>query len=642
MIQDNSPALGWVRLANGVVSFHNKLYFIPSDCTVKKYIYWNSSTPDRFEFSDTILEENSNRFLVVINDNGQSTLCHSKTEYFSISFNSESQTKIEQKIHGVFKEFTDEKGRVNKQFSNIIEKHNEISQTVGEIQESQGSLVQKTTVLEQTADGIRQTIEKNTREYKNTEFSEKVIATYTNFIGEYGQLSNVFNMVSADNKLDIDEEKQLRFRVDNCHKAYEELVALWKKMPENASFLGKTKEDLTKILNDYKNDIIIQRNALNTLLNDIITSGDINNTNRTSIVGYIGSIINKTSLQKKGLTSMFSDGEGGKSIDLISELILNSQASGFEYVEKINNLTTRYSNLKVSLDKINSEVFDSQTGKSKIEQRANEILAEVKGKNDALSSRIVLLENSIKTKVGTEQLNSAIEQTNKNIVFKFHNEVQNDGNGSIKNLVRESITKAGNKRVVNEGNQDTFKYYTDDGMSTDVFESRKVGDIVFDEDGLTVNKGFVATDTLTVPYGHFPLIKLFGDSNKKYFPRDAYPSVDATFLNNSGFGDRIRLKWRNDCYISIGGRKTGSFNVYVQDYEYGGSTLFNVSNTGIYYKNSGIGYIIKEGKTPDDPKGVSIVFPGWGKLRIMTSGAMKFESTDAGRIANIFQWNHAN
>ena len=637
MIQDNSPALGWVRLANGVVSFHNKLYFIPSDCTVKKYIYWNSSTPDRFEFSDTILEENSNRFLVVINDNGQSTICHSKTEYFSISFNSESQTKIEQKIHGVFKEFTDEKGRVNKQFSNIIEKHNEISQTVGEIQESQGSLVQKTTMLEQTADGIRQTIEKNTREYKNTEFSEKVIATYTNFIGEYGQLNNVFNMVSADNKLDIDEEKQLRFRVDNCQKAYEELVTLWEKMPENASFLGKTKEDLTKILSDYKKDIDIQKNALDTLLTDIATSGDINNTNRTSIVGFIGSIINKSSLQKKGITSMFSDGEGGKSIDLISELILNSQVSGFEYVEKINNLTTRYSNLKVSLDKINSEVFDSQTGQSKIEQKANQILAEVKGKNDALSSRIVLLENSIKTKVGTEQLNSAIEQTNKRIVFKFHNEVQDDKDGSTKNLVRESITKAGNKEVVG-GN--TFQYYTDYGHSRDSFETKEVDNIVFDKNGLTVNKGFVATDTLTVPYGHFPLIKLFGDANEKYFPSNAYPSVDATFNNNSGFGDRIRLKWRNDCYISIGGRDAGSFNVYVQDYEYGGSTLFNVSNTGIFYKRHGIGYIIKEGTTPDDPQGVSIVFPGWGKLRIRTSGAMRFESTNKGDIADVFQWNN--
>lgn len=639
MIQDNSPALGWVRLTNGVVSFHNKLYFIPSDCTVKKYIYWNSSTPDRFEYSDTILEENSNRFLVVINDNGQSTMCHSKTEYFSISFNSESQTKIEQKIHGVFKEFTDEKGRINKQFSNIIEKHNEISQTVGEIQESQGSLVQKTTLLEQTADGIRQTIEKNIREYKNTEFSEKVIATYTNFIGEYGQLSNMFNMVSADNKLDIEEKKQLRFRVDNCHKAYKELVALWEKMPENASFLGKTKEDLTKILNDYKKNIDVQKNALDTLLTDITASGYINNTSRTSIVGYIGSIINKTSLQKKGLTSMFSDGEGGKSIDLISELILNSQVSGFEYVEKINNLTTRYSNLKVSLNKINSEVFDSQTGQSKIEQRADEILAEVKGKNDALSSRIVLLENSIKTKVGTEQLNSAIEQTNKRIVFKFHNEVQGDEDGSVKNLVRESITKAGNKEVI-YGH--TFPYHTDYGESTGYFETKEVDNIVFDEEGLTVNKGFVATDTLTVPYGHFPLIKLFGDANEKYFPSNAYPSVDATFENNSGFGDRIRLKWRNDCYISIGGKDSGSFNVFVQDYEYGRSTLFNVSDTGIFYKKHGIGYIVKEGDGPTAPEGVSIVFPGWGKLRIRTSGAMRFESTNKGDIADIFQWNSAN
>lgn len=638
MIQDNSPALGWVRLANGVVSFHNKLYFIPSDCTVKKYIYWNSSTPDRFEFSDTILEENSNRFLVVINDNGQSTICHSKTEYFSISFNSESQTKIEQKIHGVFKEFTDEKGRVNKQFSNIIEKHNEISQTVGEIQESQGSLVQKTTMLEQTADGIRQTIEKNTREYKNTEFSEKVIATYTNFIGEYGQLSNVFNMVSADNKLDIDEEKQLRFRVDNCQKAYEELVALWEKMPKNASFLGKTKEDLTKILSDYKKDIDIQKNALDTLLTDIATSGDINNTNRTSIVGFIGSIINKSTLQKKGITSMFSDGEGGKSIDLISELILNSQVSGFEYVEKINNLTTRYSNLKVSLDKINSEVFDSQTGQSKIEQKANQILAEVKGKNDALSSRIVLLEDSIKTKVGTEQLNSAIKQTNKEIVFKFHDEVQKDGNGNTKNLVRESITTASGKHETEE--EIDFPCFHGYSESTASFYKRTVEDIVFDKNGLTVNKGFVATDTLTVPYGHFPLIKLFGDENKRYFPTGATPSVDATFKDNSGFGSKIRLKWKDNCYISIGGIERGAFNVHLPEYGGGHSAMFSVSDVGITYKDYGVGYLVKEGFDENGKDlGVSVVFTGLGKLRLLPSGTIYFETTNKGVIPNNYPYN---
>ena len=220
--------------------------------------------------------------------------------------------------------------------------------------------------------------------------------------------------------------------------------------------------------------------------------------------------------------------------------------------------------------------------------------------------------------------------------FRRHN-TRKRKDGSTKNLVRESITKAGNKEVVG-GN--TFQYYTDYGHSRDSFETKEVNNIVFDKNGLTVNKGFVATDTLTVPYGHFPLIKLFGDANEKYFPSNAYPSVDATFNNNSGFGDRIRLKWRNDCYISIGGRDAGSFNVYVQDYEYGGSTLFNVSNTGIFYKRHGIGYIIKEGTTPDDPQGVSIVFPGWGKLRIRTSGAMRFESTNKGDIADVFQWNN--
>ena len=331
---------------------------------------------------------------------------------------------------------------------------------------------------------------------------------------------------------------------------------------------------------------------------------------------------------------MFSDGEGGKSIDLISELILNSQVSGFEYVEKINNLTTRYSNLKVSLDKINSEVFDAQTGKSKIEQKANEILAEVKGKNDALSSRIVLLENSIKTKVGTEQLYTAIEQNNENIVFNFRNGIKDK---ATQGAARESLTKASDKREV--GGQ-SFYYFNEDGVADGYFETKTLGDIVFNEEGLTVNKGFIATDTLTVPYGHFPLIKLFGDKNKKYFPEDAYPSVDATHKNNTGFGDRIRLKWRNDCYISIGGRKTGSFNVFVHDYAYGESALFNVSDIGIFYKTYGVGYLVKEGTSPDDPKGVSIVFPGWGKLRILKSGAMKFESTRKGDLTDEFAWNH--
>ena len=634
MIQDNSPALGWVRLTNGVVSFHNKLYFIPSDCTVKKYIYWNSSTPDRFEFSDIILDENSNRFLVVINDSGQSTICHSKTEYFSISFNSESQTKIEQKIHGVFKEFTDEKGRINKQFSNIIENHNKITQTVGEIQESQNGLIQKATQFEQTSDGIKQTIEKNIREYKNTEFTEKIIATYSNLIGAYGQLGNTFRIVSADNKLD-GEENQLQYRMDECKKAYDELKSLWDIMPDNASFLGKTKDDLKKILIDYKKDIDIQKNALDTLLSDILISKDINETNKTAIIGYIGSIINKGTLQKKGIMTMFSNSEGGKTIDLITQLVLNNQESGFEYTEKINGLLSKYTKLKVSLDKINSEVFDAQTGKSKIEQRATEILAEVKSKDEAMGSRVSILEDGIKTKVGTEQLNTAIEQSNENIVFNFRNGIKNS---STQKAARESLTKASGKREV-EGQ--SFDYFNDYGRAIGHFESKTVGDIVFDDEGLTVNKGFVATDTLTVPYGHFPIIKLFGDKNSMYFPSNAKPSVDATFNKNSGFGDRIRLKWKDNCYLSIGGRNRSSFDVYLPDYEWGEKTMFSVSDTGIFYKSHGIGYMIKEGDDgdPTDPKGVSIVFPGWGKLRITTAGGIRFESTNKGYIADVFQWN---
>lgn len=154
MVSDNSPALGWVRVTDAVVTYNNTIYVLPPDATVKKYVYWEAERPDRFNYSDVILPDSATRYLVLINDNGQHTVVHSKTDNFNIAFDKGVQSAIEKKLYGMYEEFKDEMGANETKFSNIVQTIDSIKLTVGEMKSTDTVLEERYTTLLETVKGL--------------------------------------------------------------------------------------------------------------------------------------------------------------------------------------------------------------------------------------------------------------------------------------------------------------------------------------------------------------------------------------------------------------------------------------------------------------------------------------------------------
>lgn len=69
--------------------------------------------------------------------------------------------------------------------------------------------------------------------------------------------------------------------------------------------------------------------------------------------------------------------------------------------------------------------------------------------------------------------------------------------------------------------------------------------VEIDRNGLTVNQGAIACDILTTPYGHEPIIRLFGSSRSGF-------AIDARQSDGSSQASAIRLKYDSNNYFWVG------------------------------------------------------------------------------------------
>lgn len=131
--------------------------------------------------------------------------------------------------------------------------------------------------------------------------------------------------------------------------------------------------------------------------------------------------------------------------------------------------------------------------------------------------------------------------------------------------------------------------------------------VVINSNGLTVNKGYIACDTLTTPTGHEPVINLF--QNKTYdvhgnLIKHVNCQIDARASNGGDYGGAIRLKYDANSYLMmndsgvfffIEGEQAFSF---VSDGSTYGAISINESNIGylemgtswIAYNNKGLAF----------------------------------------------------
>ena len=163
-ISNNSPTMSYIHASGISIVWNNETYMVQDFATNKKYIYWNADLPNQLNASNVMPNRSTMQYLVIVNDNGMSTLVPSTSDNFSISFDGNSNQAIKDRILGLYEK--------NEQFGNkfvaIEQDINGIKQIVGDNGEnSDGSLIDRISKIEQRADGIDLSVEKISKIYND-------------------------------------------------------------------------------------------------------------------------------------------------------------------------------------------------------------------------------------------------------------------------------------------------------------------------------------------------------------------------------------------------------------------------------------------------------------------------------------------
>ena len=164
-ISNNSPTMSYIHISGISVVWNNETYMVQDFATNKKYVYWNADFPHQLNASNVMPNRSTKQHLVIVNDNGMHTLVPSTSDNFSISFDGNSNQAIKDRIFGLYEK--------NEQFGNkfvaIEQDINGIKQMVGDNGEnSDGSLIDRVSKIEQRADGIDLSVEKISKKYPDS------------------------------------------------------------------------------------------------------------------------------------------------------------------------------------------------------------------------------------------------------------------------------------------------------------------------------------------------------------------------------------------------------------------------------------------------------------------------------------------
>ncbi|WP_101773528.1 coiled-coil domain-containing protein [Peptostreptococcus faecalis] len=505
MISDNSPSLGWIRVTGTVVTYRNKIYYVPDDFTEKKYIYWDAEQPGRFIFSNTILNESTTRFLVLINKDGQHTITHSKNEYFNISFGASKLATVEKKIYGMYEEFQEENGKNTTKFSNITQTLDKINQTVGSITTQTTSIEESISQINQTANDIILEVKNTKKTFSNNILKDNINQGFMDLMSGIGVFQMAMERIMADEKKDFgggtEEQDEIDAHISKLTELKEELFTFLREVAKSEDL----SDDILKKLEKIENPIIPEINIAEKNLKDIIEgAGQDRNyspSDRKSIYEFFAKYISVLNQHKNYLDEVLILGTGGKISEIIGKMFLDSSKGGFSFSEKINGIVDKQSEFKVSLDGIETKLSD-KVSSTEISILRGEIRSKVSDSD--FQTEIKQLGDKITSKVSSSEVTSIIEQNPKSIKLAFN-----------------KIDSAS---------------------------------AVFDDKGLTINKGFVAVDCLTVPNNHEPIINLFTDQ----YAGDGFdPKIDA---RKTGNGKAIRLQYSSYHYIYVG---NNTFDVYL-------------------------------------------------------------------------------
>ena len=366
-LSNNCPTFSFISATGITVTYNNEIYMVQDFATNKRYIYWNSDTPHQLNASNVMPNRSTKQHLVIVNDNGMHTLVPSTSDNFSISFDGNSNQAIKDRIFGLYEK--------NEQFGNkfvaIEQDINGIKQIVGDNGEnSDGSLIDRVSKIEQRADGIDLSVEKISKKYNDDKETNQLrenlnssIIKLNSTLGTFKrELTDYFknNEITSEEKVKIETQLGILTNEKTVLDGFVDtikLIAENNNQTQDAIAIGSAKQAL-QIAHDN-----LYNNITNAVIDSIITP-----TENTIIIDSFAKYNLRINELKKTCDDVIILGLGG----VITEELANINIKSDEIKLSVSKVESGFKNdMSIQKIELESQIKDVSTALGTFEETVN-------------------------------------------------------------------------------------------------------------------------------------------------------------------------------------------------------------------------------------------------------------------------------
>ena len=444
-VLSNTPTLSYIYIKDMIITYREQSYIIQNTYTNKPYIYWDYNDPYNLIFSNTTLKELAGRFYIYFNDKGNPTLVPQPELEITFSENI-SKDLINEKILGF-----QEQNEINGQkFTTIEQTVDGIKQTVGKFQEDIEGNTQQISTLKQTSDSISAEVSSLDRKFNEDLEAKKlrddISSAMLRLQSTLGLFSSDMSKYMEDNRLSDIEKEEITNYKNELETDKLELNTYLNTIISALKANGQT---------DKVNTLTTQKDLLNTSINNLTTNIDtacvdnvFTNTEISTITSYFANVNSKLTETKNLVSDYIFLGVGGELIEEIGKIVVQQNQISLS-VSKTESSLKNSLNLAKSLIQ---DIIDSNNTTLLNYKNCLNIITEdrtvTKEEIDSLQVRANAMDetvNNITNKKNELISNSLLDNTIKNELKKAYEDFANKYQS-----MKDTVNRAMSNGVVND------------------------------------------------------------------------------------------------------------------------------------------------------------------------------------------------
>ncbi len=445
MINTNTPTLSYIQWKDMIITYDNQSYQIQNSYTNKPYIYWDYNQPYTLITSNTMLKEMAGRYYICFNDRGLYTLVP-QTELEITFAENVSKDLINEKILG-FKEQNEINGQ---KFATIEQTVDGIKQTVGKFKEDIEGNTQQISTLKQTSDSISAEVSSLDRKFnedlETKRLRDDISSAILSLQSTLGLFSSDMSKYMEDNRLSDIEKEEITNYKNELETDRLELNTYLDTIISALRANGQT---------DKANTLTTQKDLLNTSINNLTTNIDtacvdnvFTNTEISTITSYFTNVNSKLTETKNLVSDYIFLGVGGDLIEEIGKIVVQQNQISLS-VSKTESSLKNSLNLAKALVQ---DIIDSNNTTLLNYKNCLNIITEdrtvTKEEIDSLQVRANAMDetvNNITNKKNELISNSLLDNTIKNELKKAYEDFANKYQS-----MKDTVNRAMSNGVVND------------------------------------------------------------------------------------------------------------------------------------------------------------------------------------------------